>query len=164
MLSKILALAVLVASTQALSIRITPKAAVEIKECLAGTADWFEAYRLDVTPMPIEVAAGKDVTLDGEITLKQMVEVGATLALKLTGEVPVIGKIPIPCLEVISKFYKSFHNFTFSFLKINFNFRSTLTCILDPVLMTLEVISFQFWRVLVNVATSCQKVKLVHFH
>merc|ERR1712079_188233 len=86
--------------TQALSIRITPKAAVEIKECLAGTADWFEAYRLDVTPMPIEVAAGKDITLDGEITLKQMVEVGATLALKLTGEVPVIGKIPIPCLEI----------------------------------------------------------------
>ena len=105
MLSKILALAIFVASTQALTIKITPKASVEIKECLAGTADWFEAYRLDVTPMPIEVAAGKDITLDGEITIKQIIEEGSTLALKLVGEVPIIGKIPIPCLEVIYIFF-----------------------------------------------------------
>merc|ERR1711894_715529 len=100
MLSKILALAVFMASTQALTIKITPKANVEISECLAGTSDWFGDYRLDVTPWPIEVAAGKDVTLDGEITIKQMIEVGSKLAIKLTGEVPVIGKIPIPCLEI----------------------------------------------------------------
>ena len=100
MLSKILALAILVASTQAMTLKITPKVNVDIKECMAGTADWFGDYRLDVTPMPIEVAAGKDITLDGEITIKQIIEEGSTLALKLVGEVPIIGKIPIPCLEV----------------------------------------------------------------
>ena len=100
MLSKILALAIFVASTQALSIKITPKDNVEITECLAGTGDWFSDYSLDVTPWPIEVAAGKDITLDGEITIKQIIEEGSTLALKLVGEVPIIGKIPIPCLEV----------------------------------------------------------------
>ena len=108
MLSKILALAIFVASTQALSIKITPKDNVEISECLAGTADWFGDYQLDVTPIPVEVAAGKDITLDGEITIKQIIEEGSTLALKLVGEVPVIGKIPIPCLEVIYIFFVFF--------------------------------------------------------
>ena len=101
MFSKILALAIFVASTQSLTIRITPKANVEITECLAGTGDWFSDYSLDVTPWPIEVAAGKDITIDGQFSIKQMIEEGSKLALKLTGEVPVIGKIPIPCLEVI---------------------------------------------------------------
>ena len=105
MLSKILALAIFVASTHAMTLKITPKVNVDIKECMAGTSDWFGDYRLDVTPMPIEVAAGKDITLDGEITIKQIIEEGSTLALKLVGEVPIIGKIPIPCLEVISKIY-----------------------------------------------------------
>merc|ERR1712020_807143 len=100
MLSKILALAIFVASTHAMTLKITPKVNVDIKECMAGTSDWFGDYRLDVTPMPIEVAAGKDITLDGEITIKQIIEEGSTLALKLVGEVPVIGKIPIPCLEI----------------------------------------------------------------
>ena len=100
MLSKILTLAILVASMQALSIKITPKNNVEIQECLAGTADWFGDYRVDVTPIPLEVATGKDVILDGEITFKQIIEEGTTLALKLVGEVPIIGKIPIPCLTV----------------------------------------------------------------
>ena len=114
MLSKILALAIFVASTQSLSIKITPKDNVEISECLAGTADWFGDYQLDVTPIPVEVAAGKDITLDGVITFKQMIEVGTTLKLKLVGEVPIIGKIPIPCLEVIyiffCKFFLTFKN------------------------------------------------------
>merc|ERR1712241_315116 len=100
MLSKILALAIFMASTQAMTLKITPKVNVDIKECMAGTSDWFGDYRLDVTPMPIEVAAGKDITLDGEITIKRIIEEGSTLALKLVGEVPVIGKIPIPCLEI----------------------------------------------------------------
>merc|ERR1719242_2091116 len=83
-----------------MTLKITPKVNVDIKECMDGTSDWFGDYRLDVTPMPIEVAAGKDITLDGEITIKQIIEEGSTLALKLVGEVPVIGKIPIPCLEI----------------------------------------------------------------
>ena len=156
------------ASTQAMTLKITPKVNVDIKECMAGTSDWFGDYRLDVTPMPIEVAAGKDITLDGEITIKQIIEEGSTLALKLVGEVPVIGKIPIPCLEVQLQSY--IHKTTQYLLnsttcsKINLNFRSTLTCILDPVLMTLEVIFCHSWKALVGALNSCQKDKLVHFH
>ena len=109
MLSKILALAIFVASTHAMTLKITPKVNVDIKECMAGTSDWFGDYRLDVTPMPIALDNGKEVTLDGEITLKQAIEQGSKVAIKVTQEIPWVGNIPIPCSEVVN--YLLFHIF-----------------------------------------------------
>ena len=49
-----------------------------------GTTDWFGNYKLDVTPMPINLANGNEVTVDGEITLKQGIEQGSKLVIKVT--------------------------------------------------------------------------------
>ena len=105
MLSKVLALAIFMASTQAFTIKISPKANGELKECLAGTSDWFGNYKLDVSPMPIALANGKEVTLDGEITLKQAIEQGSKVVIKVTQEIPWVGNIPIPCAEVVTYFF-----------------------------------------------------------
>ena len=99
MMSKIFAFALLVASTQArftLKIKNTP----EVIECMAGTSDWFSNIQLNVSPYPVDVGPGKTITLEGQIDLNQVVETGSKLALKLKGKIPVIGEIPIPCLEV----------------------------------------------------------------
>merc|ERR1712158_138519 len=99
MMSKIFAFALLVASTQArftLKIKNTP----EVIECMAGTSDWFSNIQLNVSPYPVDVGAGKTITLEGQIDLNQVVETGSKLALKLKGKIPVIGEIPIPCLEI----------------------------------------------------------------
>ena len=109
MLSKVLALAIFMASTQAFTIKISPKANGELKECLAGTTDWFGNYKLDVTPMPIALANGKEVTLDGEITLKQVIEQGSKVVIEVTQEIPWIGNIPIPCSEVVNYFFIFFY-------------------------------------------------------
>ena len=102
MLSKVLALAIFMASTQAFTIKISPKVNGEIKECLSGTTEWFGNYKLDVSPIPIALANGNEVTLDGEITLKQAIEQGSKVAIKVTQEIPWVGNIPIPCSEVVN--------------------------------------------------------------
>merc|ERR1712241_1133124 len=99
MMSKIFGFALLMASTQAkftLKIKNTP----EVIECMAGTSDWFSNIQLNVSPYPVDVGPGKTITLEGQIDLNQVVEDGSKLALKLKGKIPVIGEIPIPCLEI----------------------------------------------------------------
>ena len=130
---------------------------------MAGTTDWFGNYKLDVTPMPINLANGNEVTLDGEITLKQAIEQGSKVAIKVTQELPWIGNIPIPCAEVIN--YLLFHIFIITIKNIYlFHFRSLLVCTLDLASTILVMIFCHFWRALVNAVNYFLKVKLVHFH
>ena len=162
MLSKVLALAIFMASTQAFTIKISPKANGELKECLAGTSDWFGNYKLDVSPMPIALANGNEVTLDAQITLKQAIEQGSKVAIEVIQEIPWVGDIPIPCTEVVN--YLLFHIFITIKNIYLFHFRSLLVCTLDLASTILVMIFCHFWIALVNVVNSFQKVKLVHFH
>ena len=100
MSSKIFVLALLAASTQAFKLKAIVRNTPEVTECMAGTSDWFSGISLNVSPYPVEVAAGKKITIDGEFTLNKEVVVGSKLKLKLKGKVPIVGEIPIPCLPV----------------------------------------------------------------
>ena len=168
MLSKVLALAIFMASVQAFTINLSPKANGEIKECLAGTTDWFGNYKLDVTPMPINLANGNEVTVDGEITLKQAIEQGSKVAISLElpwaiSIFPWVGNISIPCVEVVN-YVLTFHIFIAIKNIYLFHFRSLLVCTLDLASTILVMIFCHVWIALVNVVNSFQKVKLVHFH
>ena len=100
MSSKIFVLALLAASTQAFKLKAIVRNTPEVTECMAGTSDWFSGISLNVSPYPVEVAAGKKITIDGEFTLNKEVVAGSKLKLKLKGKVPIVGEIPIPCLPV----------------------------------------------------------------
>ena len=89
MMSKVFALAIFLASTQALSIKINPKAEIALTECAAGTADWVEAS-LSIDPYPVQIATGKKVTVDGFLNLKQEIPAGYSLALEEWG-IPYFG-------------------------------------------------------------------------
>merc|ERR1711944_28636 len=99
MSSKIFALALLVASTQALSLKAIIRNTPEVTECLAGTGDWFSDISLNVSPYPVKVAEGESITIDGQFTLKQTVVTGSKLKLKLKGKTT-FGLLPIPCLPI----------------------------------------------------------------
>merc|ERR1711872_584536 len=62
-------------------------------------SDWFSNIALNVQPWPVEIAAGKTITLDGAIDIMQEIEVGSGLNLKLT-LITAIGNLPIPCLPI----------------------------------------------------------------
>merc|ERR1711976_248267 len=100
MSSKFLVLALLAASTQAFKLKAIVRNTPEVTECKAGTSDWFSGISLNVSPYPVEVAAGKKITIDGEFTLNKEVVAGSKLKLKLKGKVPIVGEIPIPCLPI----------------------------------------------------------------
>ena len=104
MSSKIFALALLAASTQAFKLKAIIRNTPEVTECMAGTSDWFSGISLNVSPYPVEIAAGKKITIDGEFTLNKEVVAGSKLKLKLKGSVPIVGEIPIPCLPVSDNF------------------------------------------------------------
>merc|ERR1712213_232442 len=82
MSSKIFVLALLAASSQAFKLKAIVRNTPEVTECMAGTSDWFSGISLNVSPYPVEVAAG------------------SKLKLKLKGKVPIVGEIPIPCLPI----------------------------------------------------------------
>merc|ERR1712111_317518 len=103
-------------------------------ECMAGTSDWFSGISLNVSPYPVEVAAGKKITIDGEFTLNKEVVAGSKLKLKLKGKVPIVGEIPIPCLPINE----------------NLNLGSC----------EYEKKSCMIWKPLVNVKNSCQQDNL----
>ena len=99
MSAKLFVFALALASTQALSLRVQKVRAPDVSECMAGTSDWFSNIALNVQPWPVEIAAGKTITLDGAIDIMQEIEVGSGLNLKLT-LITAIGNLPIPCLPV----------------------------------------------------------------
>merc|ERR1712012_1468959 len=88
MSSKIFVLALLAASSQAFKLKAIIRNTPEVTECMAGTSDWFSGISLNVSPYPVEVAAGKEMVA------------GSKLKLKLKGKVPIVGEIPIPCLPI----------------------------------------------------------------
>ena len=112
MLSKVLVLAIFLASTQALSIKINPKADIEITECAAGTADWVE-FNLNFDPYPIQIATGKQITLDGALIWKQAIDERFTTIYEVVGDVTTFGKVPIPCFQVTYTCFMFCSNFLF---------------------------------------------------
>merc|ERR1712111_204419 len=69
MSSKIFVLALLAASTQAFKLKAIVRNTPEVTECMAGTSDWFSGISLNVSPYPVEVAAGKKITIVGEFPI-----------------------------------------------------------------------------------------------
>merc|ERR1712156_493017 len=84
MSAKLFVFTLALASTQALSLRVQKVRAPDVNECMDGTSDWFSNIALNVQPWPVEIAAGKTITLDGAIDIMQEIEVGSGLNLKLT--------------------------------------------------------------------------------
>ena len=78
----------------------TTRNKLEVTECMAGTSDWVSGISLNVSPYPVEVASGKEITIDKEFKLNKKLVAGSKLRLKLRGKVPIVGEIAIPCLRV----------------------------------------------------------------
>ena len=104
MLAKFFFFALVLASTKALSIRVKNLRTPDVSTCLDGTNEWFDNISLDVKPWPVEIAAGKTITLQGQVDIMQEIEVGSGVELKLT-LITAIGNLDIPCL-VVSTYHK----------------------------------------------------------
>ena len=120
MMSKIFALAFLVASTQACGTSFlypnqpsakqtnkeseayklkTAKKYLDVTTCMDGTDDVISDISLNVSPFPIDFTEGKKINLDGNFKLNTIIESGAKLHLKLKG-VTIFGELTLPCIAV----------------------------------------------------------------
>ena len=96
MFAKIAPFALFLAVTQAMHFKVKKP---DVEMCMAGTDAWVSGIALDVTPWPVNLGTGSQITLNGAITLLQAIEVGAMVKLKLTVQTD-FGDLPFPCLPV----------------------------------------------------------------
>jgi hypothetical protein len=68
---------------------------IDVETCSAVTNEYVDKIDLAITSNPIEIKAGKTISLHFGIDVLKDVAVGATLELKLHA-----GLLPIPCLDI----------------------------------------------------------------